>query len=250
MDAHDISAYMNTFVTRSFRDVADQDYILARAALRNELDLQFLWLSQQAIEKYLKAILLYNRRPAKGFNHDLSAAYRAVLAIDDVPFDFPPSVLTFIEYIERHASRYFEFSYYVFGEHLLQLDETIWHLRRWCGYLRGNSIIGKGVEDIVANLPLEIERRRLERWADHPHTFGIIGGFLEKVLERRHHRQLRPILTWNNMYFSRRRKPTYDLGRRAAANTLISMHPEVFAHLEHLVQFSKDLKESVKHGGA
>lgn len=54
-------ADLNNFATRSFRDVADQDYVLARIAYRSELYAQFLWSGLQAIEKYLKAILLYNR---------------------------------------------------------------------------------------------------------------------------------------------------------------------------------------------
>jgi HEPN domain-containing protein len=246
MNDRQVTAYVNTFVSRSFRDVADQDYILARAAFRNDLDLQFIWLSHQAIEKYLKAILVFNRRSAKGFNHDLSAAYRAVLAIDDVPFDFPECVPTFIEYVERHASRYFEFPYYVFGEHLLHLDETIWHLRRWCEYLRGNAQVGEGPQDTVENLPFEIERRRFERWSSQPHKFRVFGGFLEDVLDKRRHGQLRSILVWNNTFFSRRRKVSYHLGRTSAANTLLSMHPDVFEHLEPLIHFSKELKESVK----
>jgi hypothetical protein len=54
-------ALANGFIDRSFRDVADQDCIAARIVHRySGLDLQFLWLAEQAVEKYLKAILLYN----------------------------------------------------------------------------------------------------------------------------------------------------------------------------------------------
>lgn len=76
MNAND--AYLNDFATRSFRDIADQDYIMARAAYRATLYPQFLWSGLQAIEKYLKAILLYNRIPQpKGkdlLRHDLARA--------------------------------------------------------------------------------------------------------------------------------------------------------------------------------
>lgn len=45
---------LNDFAIRCFRDVADDDYIAARMACPTELVLQYLWASQQAIEKYLK----------------------------------------------------------------------------------------------------------------------------------------------------------------------------------------------------
>ncbi|MCA1796649.1 MAG: HEPN domain-containing protein [Geobacteraceae bacterium] len=57
---------INDFATRSFRDVADQDYIAARLSYRHGLYPQFHWQSLQALEKYLKAILLYNREQAHG----------------------------------------------------------------------------------------------------------------------------------------------------------------------------------------
>ena len=48
---------LNLFAIRSFRDVADNDYIAARLAYRAHLPGQFLWSCEQAIEKYLKFIL-------------------------------------------------------------------------------------------------------------------------------------------------------------------------------------------------
>jgi len=65
----DKTPYINDFANRSFRDHADQDYIMARIAYRKEFDQQFRWCSLQALEKYLKAILLYNRVSAKGIGH-------------------------------------------------------------------------------------------------------------------------------------------------------------------------------------
>jgi hypothetical protein len=56
---------LNSFAFRSFRDVADADYIVARMAYRAQLPMQFFWASQQAIEKYLKCILFIRRVPAK-----------------------------------------------------------------------------------------------------------------------------------------------------------------------------------------
>ncbi len=65
---------INDFATRSFRDIADQDYIAARLSYRHGLYSQFHWQSLQALEKYLKAILLYNRIKATNINHDIECA--------------------------------------------------------------------------------------------------------------------------------------------------------------------------------
>jgi hypothetical protein len=47
----EMRALLNDFAIRSFRDVADGDYIVARMAHRATLVPQFLWSSLQAIEK-------------------------------------------------------------------------------------------------------------------------------------------------------------------------------------------------------
>lgn len=63
-------ALLNDFATRSFRDVADDDYIAARFPFRARLIPQFLWASLQALEKYLKCMLVLNRIPTSR-GHDL-----------------------------------------------------------------------------------------------------------------------------------------------------------------------------------
>lgn len=56
---------LNTFACDVFRKQADYDYISARANYRMRLRQQFLWSAQQAVEKYLKATLLFNGRSAR-----------------------------------------------------------------------------------------------------------------------------------------------------------------------------------------
>lgn len=52
-----IESKIDNHITRSFRNVADDDYVAARALYRVDLPIQFLSSASQAIEKYLKAIL-------------------------------------------------------------------------------------------------------------------------------------------------------------------------------------------------
>ena len=52
--------HLNSWAFRSFRDIADGDYIAARMAYRAQLPAQFLWASQQALEKYLQVHLVHS----------------------------------------------------------------------------------------------------------------------------------------------------------------------------------------------
>jgi len=100
-------ALINDFARRSFRDTADQDYIAARVNYVANLPEPFLWCSLQAIEKYLKAILLFNDCSAKNLSHDLEKGLSRVLEIDDIDFDMPADVKRFIRYLNTFgANRY------------------------------------------------------------------------------------------------------------------------------------------------
>lgn len=241
-----VSNYINNFINHTFRDVADQDYVLARIAFRERLDLQFLWLSQQALEKYLKAILLYNRRPAKNFGHALRSVYDAVVAIDDLPFSFPPSVLEFLVYLDGSASRYFEFPYEVGTKRLMELDEAVWHVRRWCAPIRGNLEIGEGQHaKLIRMLPFEIAKRQNPYYFRHRQKFALHGGFLEDVIQKRRSEHLRAHLLWNNTYFSHRRKTSFGTQRWASGWPPIDLHPDLLSELEPLVHFSKEFRKRI-----
>ncbi|OGP57868.1 MAG: hypothetical protein A2162_02300 [Deltaproteobacteria bacterium RBG_13_52_11b] len=79
MREDDTLACVIDFANRSYRDSADQDYIMARQAYRMQFDSQFRWNSLQAVEKYLKAILLYNDRSTIGISHNLVEALKSVI---------------------------------------------------------------------------------------------------------------------------------------------------------------------------
>jgi len=94
---------LNDFAIRSFRDTGDYDYVCARMAYKAQLYPQFLWSGLQAIEKYLKCILLLNRIEAKNVYHDLEAALQ--LLKKDAPFEIrlsEPS-LQFIKYFDTYG---------------------------------------------------------------------------------------------------------------------------------------------------
>ena len=175
---------INDFARRSFRDVADQDYIAARLALRHQLIPQFIWASQQAIEKYLKAILLFNRSACKATNHALMPLLKQSKRISALSWVPSKDLLQFVEYLDRHNPiRYLEGGYYARGKMLLDLDNAIWDIRRVCMPPECNPKTGRS-EPIR---PSSCDK------------FELLGGELEKIAADKNH-PARLALTWKNSH--------------------------------------------------
>jgi len=227
------------FVNQTFRDVADQDYIAARTLFRTGLDLQFLWAGLQAVEKYLKGILLYNAVDTRGLGHRLTAAYKRVSEISGIRFDFPPDLAPLIEHLEVYGqNRYLQYPHFTHGEELLQLDRTVWYLRRYCQYLRHTFTNASG--ESVSVLPAEIKRLQGQNVVRHPTRFRILGGYLERVLTDEGS-ALRASLIWKNEYFGspRRRKIRSFWTRSVSVNPVHFMEPQVIEVLRQRGDFPK-----------
>lgn len=228
----------NDFVRRSFRDCADQDYIMARAAYKMSCDLQFLWLATQAIEKYLKAILIYNKYSAKDLMHDVRKIYKQVQEIADIHFDFPSKIQEFIDYLGVYGQdRYFEQAYDLRLYALDDLDQAVWFIRRYCQPLRCREESGDSSVHSLAGKIAEIQS--IETF-DRPAKFAIIGGILETVRSDKNHPS-RIALLWQNSYFSR--KQTARTRRSSQAWPQINHTPEMFLELDKYVRFSKTVRD-------
>jgi HEPN domain-containing protein len=234
-------AHYLSFVTRSFRDVADRDYIAARILYRYNLGPQFLWSAMQAVEKYLKGILLYNDKSTISLGHDLVKARHSLSTIRDVPIRLPNDVNNFISYLNNQGNnRYLEKPAYTIGEELLMLDRTVWHVRKYCEWLKGQSSPGPDGKRI--NLfPLNLKRlRSLDE--NQANSFRIFGGVLEKVLEKRDS-ELRKYLVWKNFYYGKYKKK-YIKHFKAyswSENPSHYLHPEIFPILAQRVKFPKEV---------
>ncbi len=126
---------LNDYATRSLRFTADQDYISARNSYRAKLIEPFLWSSLHAIEKYLKAILLFHAipKPRKPYGHNIDKILNTVK--DRVNFDLrlPEESESFINYINYFGkNRYFEDLVCLEEYALYNLDQTVWYVRRYC----------------------------------------------------------------------------------------------------------------------
>jgi HEPN domain-containing protein len=236
-------ALLSEFATRSFRDTADEDYIAARLAFRARLIPQFLWSSLQAFEKYLKCILVLNRIKAER-GHDLSE----ILAIfnKSPPFDLrltarSKKFLQFLDTYGRH--RYFESSWYVMGGELVDLDRAVWEIRR---YARNMQYDIRGADGVKLNaLPIELARN-IDAESRHPQEFQIMNGRLESILDKKDHPARKPLI-WQNGFFgkSHRRSVRLRSGLQAA-NSPLTLHPELLTEVREYVWLPKDVIEAYR----
>ena len=233
-----LERFINAFGTQSFRDQADRDYIAARLACRHELFPQFLWSSHQAIEKYLKAILLYNRIKANQVGHDLAQALLLTLSL---PFEIKLSKRSrkFIDHLaEVGEFRYIDVPFHVYGHVLVDLDLAVWEIRRYCQVL---NVFGK-------QLPLEEQKLIDAAWSDLANSeanprykFRLHGGLLENIVSDRKHPS-RDALLWHNPCFGARGRATVKAKNHLnARNSLLYLYPEMLDELLKYVFIPKKL---------
>jgi len=217
------------------------DYIAARMSYRAGLVEQFHWQGLQALEKYLKAILLYNRVKAKRIGHDLS---KALAKADRLPFELeltaPAQKL--IEHLDTFGRfRYLEASYYIHGPKLVELDRTVWEIRRYCRVLNYEVKLPDG--SMKQMLPIELESIEQSKHAP-PHKSRIIGGALEKILDKKDDAARGPLIWQNGFFGSKRRKTVTMHVRFQGKNSPLSLHPEILDELKEYVYISKEIIEA------
>jgi HEPN domain-containing protein len=230
---------INSFATQSFRDQADRDYIVARLACRYDLLPQFLWSAQQAVEKYLKAILLYNRVKAPHIKHDLTKALSLASSLSTINIDLSPRSRAFIDHLARYAQyRYIDVPFFVEGHILVDLDLTVWEVRRYCQVL---NVFGK-VLPPKEKAQLDQARAAIDRSRDEPrYKFRLHGGLLEQMLSRSSHPS-RPALLWQNSCFGVRKRSTVRAkDHLSAQDPLLSLYPELLDELLEYVFLPKTL---------
>lgn len=229
---------LNDFARRSFRDMADRDYISARLACRAELMPQFLWSAQQAIEKYLKYILLVNRIPAR-VGHDILSAMALTEQLS-FKIELRSQSREFIEHVATYGQyRYLDVSYFVRGHVLVDLDMAVWDLRRYCQVL---DVFGKKLP-VVEQRMLENAESMLNTSTGRPaHEFRLNGGFLEEVLDKKEH-PARDALIWQNAFFGvRARKSVKVKSHLQMSNSPLYLYPDMLEELLKYVFIPKELR--------
>lgn len=215
---------LNSFAFRSFRDVADADYIAARMAYRAQLPVQFLWASQQALEKHLKCMLFIRRIPAAAVKHDLRRAL-ALVQSSAIPLALTERSRKFIQEIDDVGQyRYLEASFVVQWHKVVALDQAVWELRRFCR-LDPNATLKSLVEGKSA-----------------PRVY-VVAGYLEKVIENRQNPARQPLL-WHNGYFGRARRSVTIRGGMIGINSPLLRQTEEL--LDEILKYAYVPKEVVK----
>lgn len=239
----ELDRYLNSFATQSFRDQADRDYIAARLACRHELFPQFLWSSQQAIEKYLKAILLYNRVKATKVGHDINSAMRLAAGL---PFKIELSDRSrkFVDLIATYGEfRYLDVPFHVYGHVLIDLDLTVWELRRYCQVLQ---VFGKVLPAEEQALLDEAHKRLAASGTEPRYKFRLSSGLLESIIAKRAHPS-RAALLWQNPCFSARKRSMVKVKEHLnAQNPHLTHYPQMLEALLKYVYMPKKIADAYR----
>lgn len=216
---------LNTWAREAFRDQADQDYISARAIYRLEFREQFYWASLQSLEKYLKAILLFNRKSARftkdtrgkkeEYSHNIIKLMDDVNEIEDIDLTFSDTHFEFIRRVNSLGpNRYFDRCTYSKGNELEKLDCVVWSVRRFCEYF--NFEVDQDGDKVGFRKTL-INQRTNKSYERRPWSLPPIqGGRLEGILEGKYGYNLMKALTWRNVFFAKYRRKPPRLGMGSA----------------------------------
>lgn len=224
-------AVLNIFATESFRRQADQDYIAARSNFRLQLRQQFLFAALQAIEKYLKAILLFHCQTTIGYGHKLDKLLKKTEELKDLNLDISESSKEFVLYLNKQGmNRYMDQLAFNYGDELPKLDTAVWEIRRYCQPLPQD----RQQENYFA------ARRKITDplFEKNKHKFSIPEGFLEKVI--RHHPSscpTRKALIWANMCYGTRKRTKVTYRTFSSAEIPLNEREWVRPHLEKLRKY-------------
>lgn len=238
---------IDNFATRSFRDTGDGDYIAARLAYRSQLIPQFLWSSLQAIEKYLKCVLVLNRICApKG--HNLAEILEVFEKNKKFELRLTEATRKFLSYLDTYGQyRYYETPYFTKGFELISLDRAVWEVRRYARVMNYNLKNAEGNDnnmlqhEITANESAEILP---------PHRFVIIGGRLESIMAKRDHPSREPLL-WQNAFFGHRARKSVTLpSQMEAGNSPLTLHPEILDEILKYVWLPKRVSDNYRYAAS
>jgi HEPN domain-containing protein len=222
--------WLDHFAIACFRDTGDEDYIAARMAFRAALVTPSLWASHQAIEKYLKCILLLNRIKAPKILHSLRKALAAIDQSGKVPLELTALSSKFIEYLDDCGNfRYQEISTVAFGRNVVTLDRAVWELRRYC--TRVNPPLGSKL--VHGELPSRIR---------------IPGGYLESLIAEPKSLARSPLIFHNAFFGNRRRRRVRVYPWIKATNAPLFLSPQILEKVRQFVHLPDRVVAGYKNG--
>lgn len=188
---------LNAIAREEFRDLADYDYISARISFRLSLREQFYWSGLQAVEKYLKAILLFSGQKIENIRHHVAAANEQITRLARVPLMLDGDQLRLLHVLEELGNNRYRTSYTrMLGDELPKLDSLVWTIRH---YARNTILEVDGVDksDWYAQYLVPPNP------GDTPTSNQIGEGELEKILARESSDLLKQELVWCNCFYGK-----------------------------------------------
>jgi len=236
-------ARRNKLIKESFRDTADHDYIAARACARLELLDQFLWSSLHALEKYLKAIILFHDGKAdKG--HDLIKAVNKIRSLKCHPFEIYPATEEFFEYLTRYGQdRYSIRPRGTWGDELLKLDDAVWSVRRFCQDLHWLE------QQNPTNYKAYLSDLTAPYCKQNSVKFRLLHkGYLEEVLDTDKHPAQREQLVWKNFRYGSRKKNIIKNFKRSMTGKTPALYryPELYPWAKGHIFLSETEKSAIE----
>ncbi|RUX47811.1 HEPN domain-containing protein [Mesorhizobium sp. M4A.F.Ca.ET.020.02.1.1] len=229
---------IDRFALSSFRHIADQDYISARLSHRARLFPQFLWQSQQCLEKYAKFLLLLHRVKARRIGHSLERAFALLDARLPFPIQLSDGTRRFVVYIDNIGRwRYLEGSQFVTGDELHRLDRAVWELRRYCQRRLARSPSGEATPAQRQPWLKEVADAEANRQA-----FRLSSGFIERILDDEKH-PARSGLVWKNLCFGKRKRDRIFKVPMPVnfTNSALWLYPEIIDRVEQYVHVPKEI---------
>lgn len=179
----------------SFRDAADYDYIGARVSFRLHLRDQFYWSALQAVEKYLKAILLFNGVKVKDLSHEPQKIYNRICNKTPLNISLNPEQLSLLSVLEEFGNNRYKTRYTrLIGYELSELDALIWTIRHYVQSIYLNPFGEDKSEWFAKNLlPPDCKNT--------PTVNQLFDGELEKILKQDPSHPHIQELIWCNRYY-------------------------------------------------
>ena len=159
--------------------------------------------------------------------------------------DLSADTVQFIKKLEDYGAeyRYYEVSYEIQPFDIIRFDRAVWELRRYCQPLDYDVV---GTDGEAMNfLTFELDRVHRAK-ANHEKGTCVMGGILEKIIEKTEH-PAREALIWNNLFFGpSRRKGVKMQSSWESGNSPFFLHPEIIDEVLKYVYIPKDIAEGVR----